>query len=83
MNEEINKALKVPEIAGKLSGQGMTIVGGPPDVARSFIDKQIDTWGVVVKETTSRRIDPPLSSPASLPAPPGTAPPCCRSRWRR
>lgn len=50
MNKEINKALKVPEIAGKLSGQGMTIVGGPPDVARSFIDKQIDTWGVVVKE---------------------------------
>ncbi|MCC2673495.1 MAG: tctC [Ramlibacter sp.] len=50
MNEEINKALKVPEIAAKLEGQGMTIVGGPPDVARSFIDKQIDTWAVVVKE---------------------------------
>jgi tripartite-type tricarboxylate transporter receptor subunit TctC len=50
MNEEINKALKVPEIAGKLSGQGMTIVGGPPDAARSFIDKQIDTWAVVVKD---------------------------------
>jgi tripartite-type tricarboxylate transporter receptor subunit TctC len=50
MNEEINKALKVPEIANKLSGQGMTIVGGPPDAARSFIDKQIDTWAVVVKD---------------------------------
>ena len=50
MNEEINKALKVPEIASKLAGQGMTIVGGPPDTARAFIDKQIDTWAVVVKE---------------------------------
>ena len=50
MNEEINKALKVPEIANKLSGQGMTIVGGAPEVARSFIDRQIDTWAVVVKD---------------------------------
>jgi tripartite-type tricarboxylate transporter receptor subunit TctC len=50
MNEEINKALKVPEIAAKLEGQGMTIVGGPPEAARTFIDKQIDTWAIVVKE---------------------------------
>mgnify|MGYP001627186748 CR=1 FL=1 len=50
MNDEINKALKVPEIANKLSGQGMTIIGGTPDAARSFIDKQIDTWAVVVKD---------------------------------
>jgi len=50
MNEEINKALKVPEIAGRLAGQGMTIVGGSPDAARAFIDRQIDTWAQVVKD---------------------------------
>jgi tripartite-type tricarboxylate transporter receptor subunit TctC len=50
MNEEINKVLKVPEIAAKLAGQGMTVVGGTPDAARSFIDRQIDTWSQVVKE---------------------------------
>jgi tripartite-type tricarboxylate transporter receptor subunit TctC len=50
MNAEINKALKVPEIAAKLAGQGMTVVGGPPDTARTFIDKQIDTWSHVVKD---------------------------------
>jgi tripartite-type tricarboxylate transporter receptor subunit TctC len=50
MNEEINKALKVPEIAAKLAGQGMTVVGGTPDAARAFIDKQMDTWAQVVKE---------------------------------
>jgi tripartite-type tricarboxylate transporter receptor subunit TctC len=50
MNEEINKALKVPEIAARLAGQGMTVVGGPPETARAFIDKQIDTWAVVVRE---------------------------------
>jgi tripartite-type tricarboxylate transporter receptor subunit TctC len=50
MNDEINKALKVPEVANKLSAQGMTIVGGTPEAARGFIDKQIDTWAVVVRE---------------------------------
>lgn len=50
MNEEINKALKVPEIAAKLAGQGMNIVGGTPDAARSFIDQQIGTWAQVVKD---------------------------------
>ncbi|HEX2543910.1 MAG TPA: tripartite tricarboxylate transporter substrate binding protein [Ramlibacter sp.] len=50
MNEEINKALKVPEIAQKLVGQGMTVVGGTTETVRLFIDKQIDTWSVVVKE---------------------------------
>jgi tripartite-type tricarboxylate transporter receptor subunit TctC len=50
MNEEINKVLKVPEIAAKLAGQGMTVVGGTPDAARTFIDRQIDTWSQVVKD---------------------------------
>jgi tripartite-type tricarboxylate transporter receptor subunit TctC len=50
MNDEINKALKNPEVAGKLAGQGMTIVGGTPEAARSFIDTQIDTWSLVVRE---------------------------------
>ncbi|MDP2032444.1 MAG: tripartite tricarboxylate transporter substrate-binding protein, partial [Polaromonas sp.] len=50
MNEEINKALKNPEIANKLSAQGIDILGGTPDAARVFIDKQIDTWAKVVKD---------------------------------
>ena len=50
MNEELNKALKSPEIAARLAAQGITIIGGTPEVARTFIDKQIDTWALVVKE---------------------------------
>ena len=50
MNEEVNKALKNPEIAKKLSDQGIDIVGGSQESARVFIDKQIDTWSKVVKE---------------------------------
>ncbi|HET8748115.1 MAG TPA: tripartite tricarboxylate transporter substrate-binding protein, partial [Ramlibacter sp.] len=50
MNEEINKALQVPEIAHKLSGQGISIMGGSTEAALAFIDSQIDTWAAVVKE---------------------------------
>jgi tripartite-type tricarboxylate transporter receptor subunit TctC len=50
MNDEINKALKVPDIAQRLGSQGISIVGGSPGDARAFIDRQIDTWAKVVKE---------------------------------
>jgi len=49
-NEEVNKALKNPEIAKKLSAQGIEIVGGSSESALMFIDKQIDTWAKVVKD---------------------------------
>ena len=50
MNEEINKALKTPEVAKKLDLQGIDVSGGTPEAARTFIDKQIDTWAKVVKD---------------------------------
>ncbi len=50
MNEELNKALKQPELSKRLDAQGIDIVGGTPEAARTFIDKQIDVWGKVVKE---------------------------------
>ena len=50
MNEEINKTLKNSEIAKKLSAQGIEIVGGTPEAATDFIDKQINVWAKVVKD---------------------------------
>jgi tripartite-type tricarboxylate transporter receptor subunit TctC len=50
MNEEINKALKSPDVAARLAGQGISVIGGTPEIARTFIDKQIDIWARVVKE---------------------------------
>jgi tripartite-type tricarboxylate transporter receptor subunit TctC len=50
MNEELNKALKSPEVAQRLAGQGITVIGGSPEIARSFIDKQVDTWTKVVHD---------------------------------
>jgi tripartite-type tricarboxylate transporter receptor subunit TctC len=50
MNEEVNKALKNIDIAKKLDAQGIDIVGGSPEVARAFMDKQMDIWAKVVKD---------------------------------
>jgi tripartite-type tricarboxylate transporter receptor subunit TctC len=50
MNEELNKVLQNPDIAHKLSAQGIDISGGSVDKAKTFIDKQLDTWAKVVRE---------------------------------
>lgn len=50
MNEELNKALKNPEIAKKLEAQGIDVLGGTPEVARVFIEKQMDIWAKVVRD---------------------------------
>jgi tripartite-type tricarboxylate transporter receptor subunit TctC len=50
MNEELNKVLKNPEIAKKLDAQGIDIMGGSPELARSFIEKQMVIWAKVVKD---------------------------------
>lgn len=50
MSEEIDKALRVPEVAKRLATQGIDVIGGPPSVAQSFIAKQVEIWGKVVKE---------------------------------
>ena len=49
MNEELNKALKNPDIAKKLDAQGIDVVGGTSEAARTFIEKQMDIWAKVVK----------------------------------
>lgn len=50
LNDEINIALKQPEVASKLAGQGIEVRIGTPEAARTFIDGQIDTWARVVKD---------------------------------
>ena len=50
MNEELNKVLRQPDIAKKLEAQGIDVIGGPPEVARVFIEKQMDIWAKVVRD---------------------------------
>ncbi len=50
MNEELNKVLKQPDLAKRLDAQGIDVVGGTPEAARVFIERQMDVWGKVVKD---------------------------------
>ncbi len=50
MNEELNKALKTPEVAEKLSAQGMDVVGGKPEALQTFLRAEITRWAKVVKD---------------------------------
>lgn len=50
MNAAMNKVLQDPEIAKKLQTQGINVIGGTPETARVFIEKQVDIWGKVVKD---------------------------------
>jgi tripartite-type tricarboxylate transporter receptor subunit TctC len=50
MNDEINAALRQPEVASKLAAQGIDVRTGTPQAAQQFIENQIDTWAKVVRD---------------------------------
>lgn len=50
MNEELNKAIRAPDLAKRMDAQGIDVVGGTPESARVFIERQMDIWSKVVKE---------------------------------
>lgn len=50
MHEELAKALKMPAVAERLTGQGMEIVGGGPEQLDRFVRAEIDRWGKVVRD---------------------------------
>ena len=57
MHEEIAKALKVPAVAERLTGQGMVIRGGTPDELQSFLTAEIARWAKVVKDNNIKAGD--------------------------
>lgn len=50
LNAELVKALKTPEVAEKLSAQGMDVVGSKPEALQSFVQAEISRWSKVVKD---------------------------------
>jgi tripartite-type tricarboxylate transporter receptor subunit TctC len=50
INEELNKALKKPAVAEKLTAQGMDIVGGSPATLDKFLQAEIARWAKVVAD---------------------------------
>lgn len=50
LNAELVKALKTPEVAEKLSAQGMDVVGSKPEALQGFVQAEIARWSKVVKD---------------------------------
>jgi tripartite-type tricarboxylate transporter receptor subunit TctC len=50
MNAEIQKALKDPGVAERLTAQGMTITGQGPAEFSAFVKKEVERWSKVVKD---------------------------------
>jgi tripartite-type tricarboxylate transporter receptor subunit TctC len=57
LNEELAKALKAPDVAEKLSAQGMDIVGSTPAELQTFVQTEMTRWAKVVKENKIRAGD--------------------------
>jgi len=50
MNSEVQKALKDPAVAERLSAQGMTVTGQGPAEFSAFMKKEVERWAKIVKE---------------------------------
>jgi tripartite-type tricarboxylate transporter receptor subunit TctC len=48
--EELAKAVKTPEVADKLSAQGMEVLAAPPEQLDAFVRKEIPRWAKVIKD---------------------------------
>jgi tripartite-type tricarboxylate transporter receptor subunit TctC len=57
MYEELSKALRKPEVAQKLSDQGIEIVGGGPEELDRFVRGEMAHWAPVVKENNIKQGD--------------------------
>lgn len=57
MYEELSKALKKPEVAQRLSEQGIEIVGGGPEELDRFVRGEMAKWAAVVKENNIKAGD--------------------------
>jgi tripartite-type tricarboxylate transporter receptor subunit TctC len=50
LNAEINAALRLPDVRGKLEAQGIEIQGGTPQAYAAVIRADLEKWGKVVRE---------------------------------
>ncbi len=50
LNSEINKILKMPDVAEKLEGLGAVIVGSTPEEFGTYVKSEIQKWGKVARD---------------------------------
>jgi tripartite-type tricarboxylate transporter receptor subunit TctC len=51
LHDEIAKALKLPDVQGKLGGLGMELVGGTPQELAALMAREIPRWAALVKKS--------------------------------
>jgi tripartite-type tricarboxylate transporter receptor subunit TctC len=49
-NKKINEILRTPQIVEKLGDQGLTVVGGTPELLGEFIEQDVVKWQKVIRE---------------------------------
>jgi tripartite-type tricarboxylate transporter receptor subunit TctC len=49
VNDAVNKAIADPELAQRLSAQGVAFVGGPVKGAEDFLANEVEKWGRIIK----------------------------------
>ena len=49
LNTDIINALDAPDVSGKLSDNGMAVIGGSPQDFRSLIEDGIARYGAIIK----------------------------------
>ena len=54
LNNEVSKALQLPEVQDKLKGLGLQVVGSGPDAFAQFIQAEVSKWGKIVKESGAK-----------------------------
>jgi len=54
LNAEVNRALKTPEVRGRLAAEGGDVLGGSPEQFASFLKAEHAKWGRVVRESGAR-----------------------------
>jgi tripartite-type tricarboxylate transporter receptor subunit TctC len=55
--DELAKALKTPDVADKLSAQGIEVLAAPPDQLDAFVRKEIPRWAKVIKDNNIKSGD--------------------------
>jgi tripartite-type tricarboxylate transporter receptor subunit TctC len=55
--DELAKAVKTPDVADRLSAQGIDVLAAPPDQLNAFVRKEITRWAQVIKDNNIKSGD--------------------------
>jgi tripartite-type tricarboxylate transporter receptor subunit TctC len=54
LNAAIDAALKATDLRDKLGASGVTLLGGPQTTLATYVERERDKWGAVVKKSGAK-----------------------------